>query len=100
MKKVIKKIGNSLGLIFDKEDCKIYNLNKGDIIEIDDLIKLDKKSIKKINLKFSDEEVKELNKRAKELNINMEEYLKHQFKKNLGIEILTESEMKRRLDKK
>jgi len=39
MKKVIKKIGNSLGIIFDKEDCKIYNLNVGDVVDISDLVK-------------------------------------------------------------
>lgn len=38
MKKVIKKIGNSLGIIFDKEDCKIYNLKIGDVIDLDDIV--------------------------------------------------------------
>ena len=36
MRKVIKKIGNSLGIIFDREDCKIYNFKEGDVIEIDE----------------------------------------------------------------
>ena len=34
MKKVIKKIGNSLGIIFNKEDQTIYGLKKGKIIDI------------------------------------------------------------------
>jgi hypothetical protein len=38
MKKVIKKIGNSLGIIFDKEDVRIFNLKVGEIIDIDDKI--------------------------------------------------------------
>jgi antitoxin component of MazEF toxin-antitoxin module len=38
MRKTIKKIGNSLGIIFNKEECKIYNFKKDDIIELDDTI--------------------------------------------------------------
>jgi hypothetical protein len=43
MKKVIKRIGNSIGIIFDREDCKIYDLKIGNIIELDDkcLVKTD-----------------------------------------------------------
>lgn len=37
MRKIIKKIGNSLGIIFDKEDCKIYNLQVGKIIDLGEL---------------------------------------------------------------
>jgi hypothetical protein len=33
MKKIIKKIGNSLGIIFDREDCKIHCLEEGDVVE-------------------------------------------------------------------
>jgi hypothetical protein len=42
MKKTIKQIGNSLGTIFNKEECKIYNLKKDDIIEIDDTVLIKK----------------------------------------------------------
>jgi len=38
MKKIVKIIGNSLGIIFDREDCKIYNLKEGDILDLDDLV--------------------------------------------------------------
>lgn len=37
MKKIIKKIGDSVGIIFNKEDCKIYNLQIGDVIDLDEL---------------------------------------------------------------
>ena len=44
MKKVIKKMGNSVGIIFDREDCKIFNLKKDDVIELDEeLLKNGKK---------------------------------------------------------
>lgn len=35
MKKIIKKIGNSVGIILDREDCKIYNLKLGDFIDVE-----------------------------------------------------------------
>jgi len=35
MKKIIKKIGNSLGIIFNKEEVKILKLKKGNIFEFD-----------------------------------------------------------------
>ena len=44
MKKIVKKIGNSLGIIFDREDCKIYGLKEGDIINLNDLVKEVKRS--------------------------------------------------------
>ncbi len=34
MRKIIKKIGNSVGIIFDKEDCIVHEVGKGDVIEI------------------------------------------------------------------
>jgi antitoxin component of MazEF toxin-antitoxin module len=40
MKKEIKKVGSSIGIIFNREESKVYNLEKGKIIEIE--IKEDK----------------------------------------------------------
>lgn len=35
MKKIIKKYGNSFVILLDYEDMKIYELNEGDIVEIE-----------------------------------------------------------------
>jgi len=35
MKKIIKKIGDSIGLIFDREERTIFDLEVGDIIDIE-----------------------------------------------------------------
>lgn len=35
MKKIIKTWGNSLGILLDSEDIKIYNLKKGDLVDIE-----------------------------------------------------------------
>ena len=35
MKKIIKKYGNSVVIIFDAEDLKIFGLKEGDIIDIE-----------------------------------------------------------------
>ena len=43
MKKIIKKTGNSLCIIFDREDCKILELKEGDIVDISDIVKINKK---------------------------------------------------------
>ena len=34
MKKIIKKIGNSLGITFDAEDKKIYGMKEGDVVDL------------------------------------------------------------------
>jgi len=34
MKKIIKKTGNSLCIIIDAEDAKIYELKEGDVVEL------------------------------------------------------------------
>lgn len=34
MDKIIVKIGNSIGVIFDKTDCRINGLKLGDVIKI------------------------------------------------------------------
>ncbi len=38
MKKIIKRWGDSLVIVFDKEDCKIYELKEGDVIDLSDCI--------------------------------------------------------------
>lgn len=34
MKKIIKKVGNSLGIYFTSEDCKIFGLGEKDVIDV------------------------------------------------------------------
>lgn len=34
MKKIIKKIGNSLGILINKEEQKVENIKEGDIVEV------------------------------------------------------------------
>ncbi len=33
MEKIVKRIGNSIGIIFDVDDKRIYNLKKGKVIK-------------------------------------------------------------------
>ena len=33
MRKTIRKVGNSKGIIFNSEECKNYDINIGDIVE-------------------------------------------------------------------
>lgn len=35
MKKIIKKIGNSLGLIFNKEEQELYDIEKEDYVDVE-----------------------------------------------------------------
>ena len=35
MRKTIKKVGDSRGIIFNIEECSNFNLNLGDVIEFD-----------------------------------------------------------------
>jgi len=35
MKKLVKKWGDSLVIVLDKEDIQIYELNEGDVIDIE-----------------------------------------------------------------
>ena len=42
MIKIIKKWGDGLGIYFDKEDTKIYQLKEGDILDIE-IVKIKKK---------------------------------------------------------
>ena len=47
MKKLIKKWGANLGILFNKEEEKIYNLSEGEIIEIEITDKTNVKSVRK-----------------------------------------------------
>lgn len=35
MKKIVKTFGNGIGIYFDREDREAYNLELGDIIDVD-----------------------------------------------------------------
>ena len=35
MKKKVKKTGNSLGVLFTKEECEIYKLKEEDVIDME-----------------------------------------------------------------
>jgi antitoxin component of MazEF toxin-antitoxin module len=43
MKKIIKQWGNSLVIRFNPEEVKTYDLHEGDILELEDLVKIKKK---------------------------------------------------------
>ena len=43
MKKIVKKWSNSLIILFDSEDAKIYGIEEGDVIDISDIVVLKKK---------------------------------------------------------
>ncbi len=47
MRKKIKKWGDSLVIVFTKEDCDLYGLVEGDIIELDDMLVQHTKKSKK-----------------------------------------------------
>jgi hypothetical protein len=78
MKKTIKQIGNSLGIIFNKEECKNYALKKDDIIEMDDtiLIKERKGEDDSIYCNFPDEIRKVFEDEAKRKGTSAEEEIK------------------------
>lgn len=38
MKKIIRQIGTSVGIIFNKEECEVLGIEVGDIANIDDII--------------------------------------------------------------
>jgi len=54
MKKILKKIGNSIGLSFSREEQKIYDLRIGKIIDLPESSLKDIE--KKINIDFKDKE--------------------------------------------
>jgi len=35
MKKIIRKVGDSKGIIFNKEECEVYNINIGDVFDLE-----------------------------------------------------------------
>ena len=51
MKKILKQWGNSLVIVFNSEETKIYSLNKGDLIDIE-LVKIKKLPCEKDNKKL------------------------------------------------
>jgi len=48
MKKRIKKWGDSLVIVFNKDEVSLYGLREGDVIELDDMILENKKRVNKI----------------------------------------------------
>jgi antitoxin component of MazEF toxin-antitoxin module len=47
MRKEIKQWGDSAVIVFTKEDLRLYNLQVGDIVELDDMVKIQKEGKKK-----------------------------------------------------
>lgn len=47
MKKIVRKMGNSYVIILNQEDRKIHNLKEGDIVDLGDVVKVNKKRGKK-----------------------------------------------------
>ncbi len=43
MKKIIRKIGNSVGIIFNKEEQRISDIEVNDIVDLSDMIVIKKK---------------------------------------------------------
>ena len=37
MKKLVGKVGSSVGIIFSKKECKIYGIKLGDILDLSDM---------------------------------------------------------------
>ena len=50
IRKTIRKVGSSKGIIFNSEECKNHNININDVIDIE---------IKKINIEEKDNDNKE-----------------------------------------
>lgn len=44
MKKIVKKYGSSVVIIFSAEDLKIYGIKVGDIIDIEDIVVVSNKN--------------------------------------------------------
>lgn len=47
MKKTIKKLGTSAGIIFNKEEMNILGFNIGDVIDLGDVVLISKPRVKK-----------------------------------------------------
>jgi|TARA_R100000750_G_scaffold62840_1_gene58456 hypothetical protein len=47
MKKIVKVYGHSLVIVFNNEDKEVYNIKKGDILDLSDAFKVKYKKVKK-----------------------------------------------------
>ena len=71
MRKIVKKIGNSVGILFNRDDQSIFNIEVDDVIDISDITvtkKSERKTPKNITSKTKKEIVKENEDIKKELN--------------------------------
>lgn len=59
MRKQIKKIGNSAGLIFSLEEMKGYSLKIGDFVDISDMVKVIGTKKKKVAVGTKEKKKKE-----------------------------------------
>lgn len=55
MRKEIKRIGNSAGIILSQEEMKVYDLKIGDFVEVDEIIKVGKSKKKEKPAKKADD---------------------------------------------
>ncbi len=46
MKKIIKKWGDSLVVVFNKEDCKIHGMVEGSVVDLSDVTVLNESAVK------------------------------------------------------
>lgn len=51
MIKKVKKWGNTLVIMFNKEEQEVYNIKEGDKLDLSDLVNLGKTQLNKKNLK-------------------------------------------------
>ena len=51
MKKRIKTWGSSLVIVFTKDDIDLYGIKEGDVINMDDLLIIEKTEFEKLNAK-------------------------------------------------
>ena len=47
MKRLVKNYGNTLVIVFSKEDQEIYDIEGGDVVDLGDLVVIKKKGRKK-----------------------------------------------------
>ena len=50
MKKIVKKWGDSLVIVFDREDCKIHGIIEGSIVDISDMTLLNEQQLADRNI--------------------------------------------------
>ena len=46
MKRLVKNYGNTLVIVFSKEDQEIYNIEEGDVVDLGDLVVIKKRKKK------------------------------------------------------